>query len=134
MDYCNCCSGDCLLVEVAERLEDAMVRQTAAYYQGQYEEEPLLFPLFQLHSYARMLLCNRTAFLAPGRVLGLERVLEGVPSDLRQRFWLAIQHQKQHQQIVSGSPRKPHSARTTPLMLRPQKGKVGRRWLKILGS
>ena len=124
MDYCNCCPGGCLLVDVAERLEDAMVRQTACYYQGQYEEEPLLLPLFQFHYYVRMLLCSRTASLTPDRTLGVYRVLEGVPHDLRERFWVAMRqrHHQAQRQFVSGQPAKnPHQRR-------------GRRWLKVLDS
>lgn len=123
MAYCNCCRDGCLLVEVAERLEDAMVRQVASYYQGIYQEDPELFSLFQLHSYIRLLVCNQTAIISPDKALGMFRMLEGLPNDLRDRFLVAIQRQQRHQQFVSGQ----------PALENPQQ-KKGRRWLKVLGS
>lgn len=104
MTYCNCCPGGCLLVAVAEALVDAMQEQTSSYYQGDYELHPVLPALTKLHSYTRMLLCEQTRTMEADQTLGLWRSLEGVPTDLRDKFLVAIQRQQRNQKFVSGSP------------------------------
>lgn len=125
MANCTCCRDGCLLVDVAERLEDAMVRQVASYYQGQYTLDGELLALFQLHMYVRVLICEHTAILAPDKILGLFRTLEGVPRDLRERFLVSLQLTRQRHQFVSGSP---------VVQTRQKAGTKERRWLKLLGS